>query len=444
MRKALLALLGFLAVGAGAALAQPVPADPPPPTPGPMSPEHDAGQYGQPWDRSWESIIMSAAPTHPPAPPPAHQESEQLASPSHVWFGADYLLWWTKQSPFPAPLLTTGPATAAIPGGLTQPGTQVLFGGTSVDYGMANGARANFGFWCDTDRHWGVDATGFFLEKLSRGINIHSNANGSPVLAQPLIDPATGQEFTEVISLPGLLSGGAAMTTQSHLSGWDINGLANVVRSEHLNLDLLAGFRMAMLDEDLQAYTEFAPLSNNFLTFQGQPVSTTSLLLTNDHFRIYNRFYGVQMGGRAEWTIDHLAIEAVAKVALGDTQELVRIDGQSALINANGTGLAVPGGILAVSSNIGRHYQSPFAALPEGDFQLRYWVAPHVEVRCGYSILYLTNVLRASNQVSRNIPPGLIPTDPAFGTATGTPPAFQFRTSDYWAQGLNFGLAFWF
>jgi hypothetical protein len=438
MRNGLLTLLGILVVGATVAQAQPAPPSAAPPP--------DPGRFGHPWDRGWEALLMSAAApdpgAQPPAPPPQPAEPESPAN--RAWFGVDYLLWWSKNGPLPTPLVTTGPASVTIPGGLTEPGTQVLYGGSDLDFGLASGLHAEAGLWLDGEHQWGLEAEGFFLEQRSTGFSAHSTTSGSPVLAQPLINPATGQEFTEVVALPGLIAGGIAVTTHSLLRGWEVNGLANVWRGEGFNIDLLAGLRAARLDEDLESFSAFAPLANGFLTFQGRSVTKADTLSTLDTFEAQNQFYGIQVGARAEWVSGALTVGGFGKVALGGTQELVRIAGESSLAAPGAAVLTVPGGVLAVSSNSGRHFRDEFAALPEVGLRVSYRLSRRIEAHMGYSFLYLSRVARPGNQVSRSIEPGLIPTDAAFGTPTATPPSFQLRSSDYWAQGLNFGLEFHF
>jgi hypothetical protein len=437
MKEGIVALLGLLAVGTALAQPAPAPALSPPGVPG-----QAATGAGPAPNSSWEAIITSAA--RPTAPEPAAQPpcEEPYPAANHFWFRADYLLWWTKMAPVPTPLLTTGPAGAAIVGGLTQPGTQVLFGGSEDSYGTTSGERFSVEAWLDTERTWGLAANLFFLEQRALGFGIASNAAGSPVLAQPLINPATGQEFTELIALPGLIAGGTAITSHLRLRGWEIDGLANVVHSDRLRIDLLAGFRAADLDEDLQVASAFTPLAGDFLTFQGAAVGPGSTLTTFDAFQAHNHFYGFQLGGRAGWEGESLSVDATAKVALGGSQELVQVVGASGLTSPSGAVTSAAGGVLAVGSNSGRHFRDEFAVLPEVGLQVRWRFARHMEASFGYSFLYWSDVARPGNQVNRGVEPAQIPTDPAFSTAPGTRPTFQFHSSDYWAQGLNFGLTF--
>jgi hypothetical protein len=58
----------------------------------------------------------------------------------------------------------------------------------------------------------------------------------------------------------------------------------------------------------------------------------------------------------------------------------------------------------------------------------------------GYNFLYWSNVIRPGNQVDRVINPNLLP--PANGLGGPNRPTFEFHGSDFWAQGVSFGLEF--
>jgi hypothetical protein len=453
MRTAILAVLATLAVGPALCRAQspangPAPAAPRPgsweaivtsaaaASPGapPQAGAATPPQAAAPRPGSWEALMWSTVPSSENSTPPPEPDD----SPDRFWFRLDYLLWWTRSGPMP-PLLTTGPDTATIIGGLTQPGTQVVFGG-SQNYDTRSGLRLDLGWWFDKDQHCGLEFDYFRIGRSSTGVNGAADASGNPVLAQPLVNPTTGQEFTEVIALPGLLTGGAMITTHSRLQGWEINALLRTGREEPLSFGLLAGFRTASLDESLQMGTTFASLTGGFLTFEGQPVGASSSLATFDSFQAQTHFYGPQVGGRVEWSYGRLAVAGLAKVAFGDSQELVRIVGASSLITPGAATVTVPGGVLAQTTNIGDHFRHDFAVMPEAGLQIGCQVARNIEVHLGYTFLYWSSVVRPGDQVNRIVNPTLIPTDPAFARTTATQPAFLFQGSGYWAQGLNFGL----
>ncbi len=435
MRK-WLALLSVVTAGAGVSLAEPPLQELPPPTP---------IQTGSPAPVLL-NLVAAAGPDRDPAfhnsPPGMFGDQPDLAD--CFWLRTDYLLWATKSAPFPAPLVTTGPPTAAIPGGLTQPGTQVLFGQSNVNYGASSGLRIDTGVWLDADRHWGLEADYFALERSASHFAVASDGSGSPILAQPLIDPKTGQEFTELLAAPGLIAGKTAITTDSRLQGWALSGAANTCRTSDFNCDVLAGLRVLSLSEGLQMSSALTPLADGVLTLANQPVATTSIETTLDSFRVRSAFYGAQLGGRVEWTTGRFTVTALGQLSVGDTEELVQVSGASFLLTPGAATVTVPGGVLAVASNIGRHFQNELAVVPEVSLEITYHITSCLEAHLGYSFLYWSAVARPGDQIDRTVEAGLVPTDPLFGTATGTRPAVPFRTTDYWAQGLNVGLLFRF
>ena len=119
---------------------------------------------------------------------------------SRFWFSADYLLWWVKKGPSTTPLVATGPASDAFPGVLDQPHTTVLFGGSGLNYDTFSGMRLGFGAWLDSDRTFGVEASGFMLEKRSVNFAMSGNASGQPYFGRPFIDALTGADNIYFVS----------------------------------------------------------------------------------------------------------------------------------------------------------------------------------------------------------------------------------------------------
>ena len=98
-----------------------------------------------------------------------------------------------------------------------------------------------------------------------------------------------------------------------------------------------------------------------------------------------------------------------------------------------------PGGLYALPTNIGNYHRDELAFVPEVDLEVGFQLTPRVKFRAGYSFLWVSAVARAGDQVDPAInetqfrirSPG-----PFMGPAR---PAFEFRGSAFWAQGLNFG-----
>src|SRR5262249_54798590 len=95
---------------------------------------------------------------------------------------ADYLLWKVRSGPLPFPLLTTGGASDAIPGGLGQQGTRVLFGGSPADFDIQSGARLSLGVRADRASPWAIQSGGSLLARPGSIFSAASSPSANPVL----------------------------------------------------------------------------------------------------------------------------------------------------------------------------------------------------------------------------------------------------------------------
>jgi len=92
-------------------------------------------------------------------------------------------------------------------------------------------------------------------------------------------------------------------------------------------------------------------------------------------------------------------------------------------------------GLLAQTTNIGQYTQNQFAIMPELGFTLSYDLTDYLRASFGYTFFYWSQVARPGDQIDTHL--SQLPPE----TPTGSlQPAFSFNMSDYWAQGLNFGL----
>ena len=172
-----------------------------------------------------------------------------------------------------------------------------------------------------------------------------------------------------------------------------------------------------------------------------------------DQFDTENQFHGGEIGllwkGRGcRWSVDLLG-----KVALGNTEQTVRIDGSTMTtvsgVAQTGVGMmpSIPGGVttehsggvLALESNMGLYERDEFAVIPEVGITLGYQLTQNVKATFGYTFLYWSNVASPGEQIDLAVNPNLFP--PVNGPVVGDEhPAFAFRETGYWVQGLNFGV----
>ena len=130
-------------------------------------------------------------------------------------------------------------------------------------------------------------------------------------------------------------------------------------------------------------------------------------------------------------------------MAIGETDEELKISGTTALLNGPTGPVVVPGGLLALKSNIGNHHHDEFSAVPEVEAKIGYHVTDHISVSVGYNFLYWTDVIRPGDQVNRNVDVTQVPTFSTFNPQSqAIQPAVLLKQTDFWAQGLEFGVEF--
>lgn len=351
-------------------------------------------------------------------------------TPWHTFYvGAEYLLWWTRGANTP-PLVTTGNPLNPVAGRLDQPDTRVLYGNERLLDGIRSGGRFSAGMWFDEDRCFGLEGNYFFLGRISD--NYFVGSQGNPPLSRPFTDANTGKQAIEVTASPfppangvGPVSGYVDIKHSSDLWGYEANFRSNLWCCPSCSVDLLLGWRTLTLADNLRVTESVSAVQGGF------PVN----FLLVDEFRTHNRFDGGQIGLAGEQLLwGKWSVGWVAKVALGTTRQQADIFGAT---NINGT--VFPGGLLAQTSNSGSYSRNVFSVVPEAQINLGYQIMPWCRAFVGYNFLYWSNVARAAEQVNLNINPNLLPGGPGGGP---NQPSFNWNTTGFWAQGINFGLQF--
>ncbi len=359
---------------------------------------------------------------------------------SCLWLSGEYLLWWTKDAPAP-PLVTSSPAGTPreLAGVLGVPGTAVLFGGSSINSEERSGGRFGLGLWLDPCERLALETNYFFLGQ--RTVPFHASSSGLPILARPFFDVVLGRESSELIAFPGLLAGAASVSAFNRLWGLEENLRANLCHGTAIGgtcyrFGLLGGFRFLRLDEGL-TFTEALQVTGGDPTLVGTRIGVT------DVFGTHNSFYGGQLGAMLELRRGRWYCDLVSKLALGSTHQVVNINGSTAFTVPGGPTVVQPGGLLALPTNIGHYSRDFFAVVPEVGVKVGYQFGPHVRAFVGYSFLYWSNVARPGNQVDRVVNVAQLPMLVGSNPAVVPPrPAFAFHGTDFWAQGINFGLEF--
>jgi hypothetical protein len=339
----------------------------------------------------------------------------------------EYLLWWTKSLPVP-PLITTSPQGTPVgqAGVLGLPTTTVLFGGHDLLNDVRSGGRFTVGGWLDDCQTIGVEGYFFGLEGISD--NFSAASNGNPILARPFFNVQTGQQDSLLIAFPDTVKGSANIhVTSTDFYGAGVDGRLNLCCGCCYRVDLLGGYRFLHLNEGVginETETGVGPNS---------PVPVGTTIVVNDSFHTSNQFHGGELGIDAEFRHCCWYVDVLAKVALGGTREGVSIIGNTSF---NG-GPPAPGGVLALPTNSGSFHRDDFAVVPEVGLRIGYQVTECLRAFVGYTFIYWSDVVRPGDQIDLAVNPSQFPPGHLAGAAR---PAFAFHDSDFWAQGLSFGV----
>ncbi len=361
----------------------------------------------------------------------------------------EYLLWWFKNDQVPPLVTTSAPADSGILGGQT---TRTLFGGDGLSSGSHSGGRFTAGWWLDDCQTKAIEVSGFFLPGDTQRFDANSANFG--VLARPFFSLNRNQEFSQLTVFPGESTGNISVQNSSNLWGVEANLRCNLCcgctpcdecdpccTGWNYHIDGLAGVRYLNLNEDLSITENVA----NLPTAPAGRANETAIVF--DDFATRNQFYGAQVGLDAEFGRGGpWSLEVLGKLALGDTNQRININGGQQVTNLT-TGVTTPfvGGLLALPSNIGSHNHNAFSIVPEVNLTLHYAINEHWSILAGYDFLYWTNVVRPGQQIDRVLDETQIPNFDPPGTiapAGQNRPAVLFHQSDFSAQGINLGLEF--
>lgn len=364
---------------------------------------------------------------------------------NRFWADAEYLYWTIQDSPKVFPLVLFSPTTIAPT--LLTPDAKVVLGNEKIKNKWRSGGRFALGYWFDDSCTLGIEASYFFLPNVKKSRSVFSDAvPGSGFLSVPFFNVVTGAEDAYALSnsnpdlAGGAFSGFAAYRLKNRMQNAELNAIMNFQNDCNYSIDLIAGFRYWNFDEQF-TFETFSP----FLAVPGDVFRTV------DKFDVENNFYGGQIGVKFNYCCDCFFFNVKGKLALGANCAHNRIHGH---LIAND--FSVPpftavstfdGGIFALPTNIGHHKKTNFCVIPEVNVNVGYQIMDNLRLQVGYTFLYVSKVLRAVNQIDRN----LNPTQSAAIEYTPTPvlagvpsPLPFHKTRSLWAQGVSAGVEFTF
>lgn len=376
-----------------------------------------------------------------------------LSLPQDGWISFEGLTVWGDGMDLP-PLVTSSPVGTAQgdAGVLTRSGTTTLFGGPNNDLfeDSRSAWRMQFGFWLDRCHTLGVGAD--FLDIDQEVENFSATSTGDPILARPFFNTLTGNEDAELVALNNgadiQLTGTVAVSAYTEMTGgsvylrrltccnegcreWLFCGCSGHFCSRS---EFRIGYRFMELNEGVRITED---LQNNGTTNIGQ-------FDIFDQFDTKNQFNGVDLAWNHRLVRGYWTLETLVRLGVGNTRHTVNIAGQTTIVDQNDPSnvsrTTENAGLLALSTNSGQFKQDEFSVLPEFNLTLGYQLTDHLKATLGYTGIYWSNVVRPGQHIPTDINPDFLP--PAITSSGAARPLFAFDTTDYWVNGLSYGLEY--
>lgn len=400
---------------------------------------------------------------------------------------SEYLLWRLKDAPQPLVATTVaqggaeGAASTALPPGfqltlpLTQTGldnveTAVILPGAGIHYAGRSGGRFTLGYWLDQEHDCGVEGTYFMFERrqetfsnaqvanLTVTVNVIQNITTTTVI-NGVVQTTIEQQPLDV-QLPAQL---AVITTgrAGPIDFWgaELNGRSFHCQFGGMLFDLFAGFRFIDLDERFSV-TETIALTTanpNIISTTG-PATTgpggnlpaippaltgiTTIFTVNSQNAITtrNHFYGAQVGSTYEWWLGpRFLVTGWGKIGAGAMTQSVVLSSFTTTTSGAGV-LSGPGGLIGPVFGTINQGHTRYAVVPEFCVNLGYQWAPWLRTTLGYNFMYISTVARPGDQIGFSSSATNFQIAGSASTASAIQPTFQYRDSDFWAQGLNAGV----
>jgi hypothetical protein len=337
------------------------------------------------------------------------------------WATGDYMVMWYTPMRTP-PLIQLVPSGQV---GTTAPGTSITAfpEENRVNFDAINGLR---GFVGASFGRVGVEVGGFVLERTTESASIFST--GTPfAVAQGYISAGSGQSTLLFASLPGQYSGGVSAAAESRLWGVEGNFRFGWYALFSNANDLILGFRYLDLQESL--------VVDSPSTFPDG-----DQIIVHDSVRTRNAFYGGQLGfnGRIGGFERGFGLDISTKGAVGGVAQRAELIGSNTFI-LGGVVDTEPGGLYARGSNAGTFSRTKIAYLQDVDVKLTYNFTSWFQVSFGYSLTYLSSVIRPGNAIDPVINDSAVR---FVAEPTPSPlarPAFAWRAEELVVQGMTFG-----
>jgi hypothetical protein len=332
--------------------------------------------------------------------------------------------------------VTTSPAGTAQAAAGVLPGATTLFGNDKVgDDSFGNGGRLAFGKWLDPYQNFALSAR-FTAFRGDDGY-FAATSNGTTNLMVPYFDALANAENAYIVAFSPdgatpFAAGSIAVRDRLDFLATEIFGQTMLFNEGGARWDLFGGYHMLRLDNSLSIDSNSTSLNVAVLSPVGTNVAIT------DVFEGRNEFHGGALGVMGTVDYGTWFFNVSGKMSVGNMHQTVIIDGNTVVVTPGPTTDQRDEGLFAIGAAQGTRSRDRIAYIPEATFKLGYRVRQNVALTLGYNFMYINSVVMGGDQIDRTLNLSQTNGLPLIGPNR---PQFQgFRETDFWAQGINFGV----
>lgn len=348
-----------------------------------------------------------------------------------MWVKSEVLGWWLNGVSTPA-LVATSPTNtprneAAI---LGFPDTTVLAGQENLGDQARLGGRLSVGGWIGANR--ALEGYYLYVGDDDSGDYSFTSVLGDPILGRPFFNTRDQVEDSLLTGFPDEVDGTTTIDSDSQLQSAGLL-LRHVLKEGPCGrLDLLTGYRYLQFSDSIVIRDDLVNQDPGGLFQQGSEIDIM------DAFYADNQWHGGDVGlamtvDRGRWSWDVLT-----KLGIGANMRHSQVSGRTTVTDPGGASATDDAGLLAGYTNSGSTRRRDISLIPELNLNLRYRVTDRFSVGAGYTLLFVTRVLRAGDMIDRNVNPDQFP---IFGGGQGfagpQTPAHQLEDSTLRAHGLS-------
>ncbi|HEY1380418.1 MAG TPA: BBP7 family outer membrane beta-barrel protein, partial [Gemmataceae bacterium] len=288
------------------------------------------------------------------------------------------------------------------------------------------------GMWLDGGTNWGVD--GSYAQLFQKADTFAIASSGVPVIGRGFVDAGVGKEsFLRYTTPDGLSTGYIAVDAPVKMYTFDGNIRVRGTTVFMDETDYLAGLRYLNLKDSVTI--------NSAIAIRPAPGATPFVIASNESFRARNQFYGSQIGFDSHSQYKCWTLDVTAKLASGWVHQEVDIAGSASQQFGSAVQVFPNESILYVQpTNVGRYSRDRFAVVPELLLKLGYQITPHIRATVGYDILTVSSVERSGAAINPAVNPEFTRFIVVHKNSGLHEPTFHFSGTDFWAQGITFGL----